>query len=506
MKATQLLYIFLFLGIIVFVVKSTHLLDTNDGFEDIPLADPVIAKGIKEQRLPIQAQPNASAPGTLPFGPYSQTAAVGSYQYQDPAQMPAVLQQMRTLYADVRSFLVFEGVQVANSSDPTVTLPLSQLQADSEKLQQEVAVLNKNPGIQSELTQQDLADIQGGLNFLQRKVRLFQSSGVINSTEGFTSGGTVEKTRATKEDLQNLQNRIYAAILTLSASGTVDPVITARIKNLQDMYSNTSDMVNKLEKGIWTAKDVPVYKEDINTIIPKLMNPKAELMDLTKQGSGKNLNPVEKQLAGFVGEDNARGVFGMLRDKGMFRVSVDLGYNVGGGDDSMLGISQKMGLDSAGNLTMHHGTRAGSSGAASASTGAGSSAASTAMDNIPTSSHGSMDGPFDSSMSGADDRAYASKQPTRFDWKQRADGVCQQVKLRGLDPNDFGCLEKNATISPAFSWRGHVKMLCTRLGATMDPGLPETCGCPPPNWSGWTLPDCISPPPGVGGPTNKRCF
>lgn len=492
MKTSLILYLFLFLGIIAFIVKSTHLLDEprKEGYNDLPAADPVIAKGIKEQRLPIQAQPNSSVPGTLPFGPYAQTASVGSYQFKDPSLLPGDLKQMKQLSESIRSFLVFEGASVANSSDPTVTLPLTQLRADYEKLAQEVSVLDKNPGIDSTMSQQDLADTEGTLTFLRRKVRLFQSSGVVS--EGFED---MPKTKATKDDLQDLQNKIYAAILNLSASGTVDPVVQSRIKNLQSMYTDVSDMLSKLDKGIWSEIDIPVYKEDIQTALPQLDNPGAKLTELSGQGSGKKLSPVEKQIAGFVGEESATDVFNYLKSNGMFRVTVDMGYNVPGrsGSSNGLGkdsgsvlIEKSLGMNDDGTIGI---------------TNSGYGSENPSMSDIQPSKSGSVDGPYDSSISGMDDRAdviHKKIRPGHLDWKKRSTGICDQIRLRGLDPLDFGCIPEGSQLSPGYSWRGHTKMVCGRLGATADPGLPETCGCPPPNWKGWTLANCLSPPPPRG--------
>jgi hypothetical protein len=100
-----------------------------------------------------------------------------------------------------------------------------------------------------------------------------------------------------------------------------------------------------------------------------------------------------------------------------------------------------------------------------------------------------MDLPFDSVTPGMDDRANAISnlsKAARFDWKKRTETICDQIRLRGLDPLDFGCIAKGSMMSPAYSWRGHAKMVCGRLGATMDPDLPVTCGCPPQEWKGWT--------------------
>ena len=93
---------------------------------------------------------------------------------------------MKKINEDLRAFLAFEGVNLANSSDPTVSLPLTQLRADARKLQEEVVVLDKNPGVQSQLTQQSLAEMEGALMFLQKKIRLFETAGVvIGGVEGF---------------------------------------------------------------------------------------------------------------------------------------------------------------------------------------------------------------------------------------------------------------------------------------------------------------------------------
>lgn len=465
MKATQILYLFLIVVILAWALNSTHLLDsTKEGFEDLlHMSEPIIPKVLPAKVLPTEVGPNPSDVSQLPYGPYAQMPSVGSFQYKDPAMFPAELSQMKKLNEDIRSFLVFEGVSLANNSDPSVQLPLTQLRADGRKIQQEVSVLDKNPGIQSQLTQQDLADIEGSLTFLQKKVRLFETSGVImDGKEGFQDMG--EKTVASKKDLENLQSRVYGAILILSKSGTVDPVVQARIKGLQSMYTNVTDMITKLNNGMWTERDIPVYKEDIQGILPGLANPGQTLPDIFNQTSGKKLNAIEQQLSNFVGEDNAHDVFNSIKEKGMFRVTVDLGYNLGD-SKRVPEYRQNMDLQSDGSIQMSSGLQARKS------------------DTIVT------DLPFDSVTPGMDDRANASvSKASRFDWKKRTESICDQVRLRGLDPKDFGCIDKGSLMSPAYSWRGHAKMVCGRLGATLDPDLPVVCGCPPQEWKGWISP------------------
>jgi hypothetical protein len=690
MKTTQILYLIVFVAVILWMATQTPMFRKfTEGYENPnKRSEPIIPKGVPAVTLQTNAQPNPNTPGALPFGPYGQTAAVGSYQYQDPSLLSANLQQMKMLSEDIRSFLVFEGTAAAASSDPTIQLPLTQLRADSRKLDQEISVLKNNPGIDSQLTQQDIADMQEALTFLRKKIRLFQNAGVVTDgtfgtqakkVEGFVSGGNAmtfselvtysnnldavlnqmnalkvvfpdekglptlidiytsvknvvnplltsikngtkketdipftkqdlnadilalftytafaplppatnlnmkvskadlqlyqtnlppyitaysqivtadptvarhisdlkalqtsvndlltrlnngslteasltmtrkdalyilfglaylaeklktlqpqtttgmvvpgattpsPKTRATKADLQDLQSKIYAAILSLSASGTTDAVTQARIKNLQGLYGNVSDTINKVDSGVITEAEIPIFKEDIALILPNLAKPSEALVDIFNQPSGAPSNPVQTFLAGIVGEQNAESVFKSLVDKGMFRFNVDFGYNVPGSNNQLKSSSQ-FGVDSKGNLTQTNGKQtiqpANATKAEAPAPGAGGG------DAMKT------EGPFDTGMSGYEDRLAQSRMMAsagNMDWKVRVKQICEQIRLRGYDPADFGCIPEGSMMSPAYSWRGHAKMVCGRLGATMDPGLPEACGCPPPGWKGWTM-------------------
>ena len=484
MKTTQILYILLFIGIVVWILTSTHLLDTiSEGFQDASASnksEPIIPKGIEPTRLPVQAMPNEANPGPLLYAPYGQTASVGSFPYQDPSLAPAELSQMKRINEDVKSFLVFEGANAASSSDPTVQLPLTQLRADSRKLSQEVSVLEKNPGIPSSMTQQDLADIEGALAFLQRKVRLFQTSGVISdSKEGFESGSSA---RASKADLLEFQTKIYAAIQVLSASGTTDTITTTRISKLQDMYAKITTMVTRIESGIIEESDIPVFKDDIADLLPKLGKTSQDINDIfsssknddSESGSGGSSGAIGEYLSGLLGEKNvSKAVKGFLRN-GSLKLSFDLGYNLPGTKkdkkDSNVVYSRKLSLQNDGTM-----------GYDNSSTLTGSPLTET----VATTS--SMDSAYDTSSPGMDDRANSKTSGQGLDWKNRATSICEQVRLRGLDPLDFGCIAEGSTMSPAYSWRGHTKMICGRLTATTDPDLPRVSGCPPADWKGWTL-------------------
>jgi hypothetical protein len=72
-----------------------------------------------------------------------------------------------------------------------------------------------------------------------------------------------------------------------------------------------------------------------------------------------------------------------------------------------------------------------------------------------------------------------------FAWKERASFICDQIQKREMNPNDYGCLQDTTAVSENFSYRGYAKMICSRLATNYDPGIPELCGCPPPEWPGW---------------------
>jgi hypothetical protein len=83
-----------------------------------------------------------------------------------------------------------------------------------------------------------------------------------------------------------------------------------------------------------------------------------------------------------------------------------------------------------------------------------------------------------------------SQQPTKigqFDWKKMCEDITQNIRRMGMNPYDFGALKDNSSVSKDFSWRGHVKMMCSRLATANDPAVPEQVGCPPVSWKGWRL-------------------
>ena len=207
------------------------------------------------------------------------------------------------------------------------------------------------------------------------------------------------------------------------------------------------------------------------------MNADQSIVNIFSEKNNTSLSLIEQEIAKLVGTENTQSVFTNLKDKGMFKVSLDFGYNVSGNKDTTT-FRRESSLQRDGTMKT------------SSDLNNDSTRVSTQSSTNGSTNGTYMNLPFDSSTPGMDDnfaRTNASSEVSRFDWKKRVTNICEQVKLRGFDPLDFGCIPKGSLTSPAYSWRGHAKMVCGRLGTTMDPDLPIACGCPPQKWKGWTL-------------------
>jgi hypothetical protein len=139
----------------------------------------------------------STLPGQLPQAPYQQIAVASPLPYQDTTLIKANRQQLINLLELLKGFLAFEAQEIAERSDPTIQLPLQTARSDFHTLQSEVEVLNRNPGIQPNMTLSHLNEISSNLAFLQQKVRLIGAAGPIQGpiyqftkpVEGFTSKG-----------------------------------------------------------------------------------------------------------------------------------------------------------------------------------------------------------------------------------------------------------------------------------------------------------------------------
>lgn len=427
-------------------------------------------------------------PGQLPVAPYEQIAAMSPLPYQDTTLIKANRQQLISALEMLKGFLAFEAQEISERSDPTIQLPLNTARSDFHTLQAEVEVLNRNPGLQPTITQSHLNEIASNLAYLQREVRLIGAAGPIQGPiYEFTQpvhveGGALEGFEnmngedtipangagqiATPSDLENFVARLSAEILRLSASGTTDPVINARIVALTQMKSNVQTILDQVQTGALMSVEIPIMKRDIDNAFPILGKPDQPLPQIIKTlglpPGLANLLPANVQK-----DPNTMREISKLVDK----------Y----ADTVVNGVSASFSVKYT---SPREAEKARAASSTIDKTGFPSSAD---LDNACNGKFVPDGGPAPVTDKLAPMPMDAGRGPSHFDWRSRAKEIESQVKKRGLTPSDFGIMPDNAKVSKEFSWKGYARMICTRLQATMDPSLPETCGCPPLDWPGWRI-------------------
>ena len=465
-----------------------------------PAIPPPPARSIDDSNV----QPS-DLPGHLPIAPYEQIASMSPLPYQDTSLIKANRQQLVSMLEMVKGFLAFEAQELSERSDPTIQLPLNTARGDFHTLQAEVEVLNRNPGLQPTITQSHLNEIASNLAYLQREVRLIGAAGPIQGPiyeftqpvdvrggiEGFEGGipsqlsgtgqpsgtgqqsGTGQESGtgpngsiATPQDLNNFIARITGDILRLSASGTTDPLIHARVAALTELRSNIQTILEQVTSGVLLPTEIPVMKRDIENAFPILGNLSQPLPQVIKTvglpPGLANILPSNIQ-----NDPNTTREINSLINK----------Y----ADTIVNGISASFGVKYT---SPREAEKARALASTIEKTGFPSAADLDNACNTKFMPDGGVAPVTDRLAPRPQD---AGRGPSQFDWEQRAKAIEAQVKKRRLKPSDFGIMPVNTKVSKEFSWKGYASMICTRLQATMDPSLPETCGCPPVDWPGWRI-------------------
>ena len=477
-----------------------------------------------------------SLPGEIPIAPYEQIAAMSPLPYQDTTLIKANRQQLISLLEMLKGFLAFEAQEISELSDPTIQLPLSTARSDFHMLQSQVEVLNRNPGIQPNVTLSHLNEIYSNLAFLQDKVRLIGAAGPIQgpiyeftqpvnglggAVEGFqmrqlvgmnagddegnvantagnaATGNAIGKKPAsrskarldpsadpylpkpdplpnssdgnppTKEELADFNKRLKDEIKRLSASGTTDMVTTRLVARYTSIYNTIEDWIKQLTAKTMFAADLPITKYDIDN---------AFIQKDGRKTMKKHLPESILELALPVG---------MGGNSGQSKLPKDITRFINKYADTILdGVSASFEVKYI--SPREETTKEAEMARALASTVEKSGFPSMAdLNNVSNSKFVPMDTGVPVTDPMARMPTDECRGPAHFDWKERAKKIEEQVKRRGLDPKDFGIMPDNSKVSNEFSWRGYAKMMCQRLMTTMDPALPETCGCPKMDWPGW---------------------
>jgi hypothetical protein len=381
--------------------------------------------------------------------------------------------------------MTYEAPGLEKLSDPAVQLPLVTARGDLQRLTDEISVLKRNPGIDSSITQGQADDIQSNLAYLQRKYRMSVNA-VSRSTvaEGFTdnSGNEVAPTtnmvdsdeRLTITELNQLKITIQAEIARLSSSGTTDPVTTARVNSLNVIKNNVETIINEVETGLRPAAEIPIMKSDRDRFLP--------LMSDVSKPLPKLLNDANLPLSisnAFPAYDSG-DVSGAKAAQLLFQQYGEKIFN---------GLSWSLGLKftSPNEVAAAVGKGPGAEKSESPFFMSGSGNPLTNPSSVVAFPRGEME----STTGGMEINRLESSpsldvgKTAKFDWRSKVAQICDSIRKQGMDPNDFGCMDPSKQVSPDYSWRGNARMVCTRLLTTPDPGLPETCGCPPMEWPGW---------------------
>lgn len=447
-----LLFFGLVLVLAIFVVVASQTMPTKEGFQ--PLVIPTPGPPAQPINAGAKAMPYTEPSTQILSAPIGQTSDVTSRPFQDPALDKSKYVILYSLLQDMHGFKAFELEKLQETSDPAISLPLNTFRGDLQRLEDEVAFLNRNPGIDTTLTVEDVHEIRVNLTYLQKKARSMNTG----SIEGFEDATASPK--ATLDDLKDTNTKISVEIARLQASGTTDPSFQARVNILVKIQQQIGNYITQLQNNTLQPADVPITKENLKNFLPQISNPSSPvtqfLNSIQAPTSMSNLFPA------YVGGDISGAALAnvLLQNYGK-GLSWDINMKYSPVDGSALNATTNVGNQfQLGSPQLQ----------------------------MPPSTRGAFDQAIAQIQKGETSgvRPTLPEPPTQqFNWKDRSSQICESVRLRGLDPADFGCLTNVSKVGQDFSWRGYAKMVCNRLKTTLDEGLPETCGCPPVDWPGW---------------------
>jgi hypothetical protein len=421
-----------------------------------------------------KAKPYNPPSAELLTAPFGETSDVTSRPFQDPALDKAPYSRLYELLQDMNAFHDFEEEKLTDRSDPAIALPLTTFKGDRQRLIDEVAFLNRNPGLQSTLTIGDVQGFRVNLTYLQKKARQLRGGAIdlsapIDLAEGFADATNEVQPapRATQAELEDATTRIGIEIARLQASGTTDPVFAARINILSKINAQLGLFIQQLKNKTLLPADVPLTSKDLKDFLPVISDPSKPvdrfLSSIQAPAVLTNLFP-SYQVGDISGAQLANSVFKAYGDAVFKGLSWDLNLKYTSQNDLLKAreVAQAKKQAQVG-APFELGTMPEPRGAFER-----------AITELETNSKNPGARP-----------TFPEPNTAKFNWKERSSQICEAIRMQGLDPADFGCLKNTSKVGDDFSWRGYAKMVCTRLQTTMDPGLPDACGCPPVGWPGW---------------------
>lgn len=233
------------------------------------------------------------APPSFSFlsAPPGSLASVNSLPYQDPALEKAPFSRIKNILTTSLGFLNNEAPGISQQSDPAYQLPLSTLRGDVQRLQDEVACLARNPGIQSQLTQSDVDGIEANLTYLQKLWRNQLNSSAGLTVEGFAD--TAITTRPTLAELKSLLTLVNADIVRLNATNPTDTASKSFLFNLNSIKDELKGVIDKVERQDIAIENIPITKKDYDNIKGLLGQTKNELPETILSAEKPTLNDLK---------------------------------------------------------------------------------------------------------------------------------------------------------------------------------------------------------------------
>ena len=515
-------------------------LETPSGEPVIPLISPrgqTLLKG--------EVQPFAEPSTALLAPPPGQIASVGTLPTEDPSNQKAPAGRIQSVSESLEGFFVAEAPGLMKLGDASVQLPLSTARADKGRLKDELMVLKRNPGLESSLTQEDVDGVEANLAYLQKKWR--QSVNALSglpmvggrsssAAEGFANiagsaaptgpqgimgfftslfslkgdtsyeafqgdvASTSKASDMTLQDLQDLSLKINVEILRLQSSGTTDLNTNSRIDVLVTIKKTIDDLIGEVQRGVRAPKDIPIMKSDVAKFLPAMTNLNSGIPQLV---SDMNANPIlsslfPKYAAGDLsGSELSKEIFEKYAQDFLKNLSYDITmtYKYKGQAEQDIASNYKAAMADA-KFIKENSMAAGPAPAGGGGVDAAvtNSAYRGFFDSVIKDVTGVQPDDVKVGKGGVD--ISVSTPPslegdgaaglTKFNWKERSTQICQQITARGYSAKEFGCMEDPDSMKKdGFSWRGHARMICNRIGTIYDTSVPELCGCPPPTWPGW---------------------
>jgi len=260
-------------------------------------------------------------PGKIPDAPYEQIARNDPRPYTNPREIKTNLPRIKEVAERLRGFLAFQAQLISDSSDPNIQLPLTQARADLDKLDASINVYERNPGIKPAESEQLMNEIEDNLWYLQNQVYKIHQLSPNQGTpaplkpsvyEGFVSAGqgnlpnifsqpppqvipakstvysqistvsnmTPEKAAqplntkkdppATVKDLQDFLRRVDMESRQLAATGSTDPILTARLNGLSRIRNDVQDILNQVKNKQMSEDEIPITKKEVENSLKQI--------------------------------------------------------------------------------------------------------------------------------------------------------------------------------------------------------------------------------------------